>query len=85
MRISGPNYTVKDLVYYIGFLGGIGGTVALLRPYGFHPILVFIAGLVVGGVLGWVFERSYVLAQRRKADRYYDDWDTDKRRDDDHR
>ena len=83
MKINGPNYTVKDLVYYIGLFGGIIATYLILKPFEFHQIIVLIAGLVVGVGLGWLLETAYTSAQRKKVDRYYDDWDSDQRRDDD--
>jgi hypothetical protein len=83
MKINGPNYTVKDLVYYIGLFGGIIATFFILTPFEVHHIVKLIAGIVVGVGLGWLLETAYTSAQRKKVDPYYDDWDSNQRRDED--
>jgi hypothetical protein len=56
---DGSGYTVNDLVYYSGLFLGIIVVFAIGRPYGIHPIIMLIVGLVVGVGLGYVLERFY--------------------------
>jgi hypothetical protein len=60
---SGPGYTVQDLVFYSGFIGGIIVTYLGLQALelDWPQIVYLILGLVVGAGLGWLalflFER----------------------------
>jgi hypothetical protein len=61
---SGSDYTVNDLVYYSGLFLGIIVVFGLGRPYGIHPIVTLVVGLVVGVGLGYTLERVYRSAKR---------------------
>jgi hypothetical protein len=61
---DGSGYTINDLVYYSGLFFGIIVVFSIGRPYGFHPILNLVVGIVVGALLGYVLERLYRTAKR---------------------
>ncbi|MGE3806612.1 MAG: hypothetical protein AB7K24_18245 [Gemmataceae bacterium] len=60
--MKGPDYTVEDLIYYMGLFGGIIVTYLVMEQMGVHPLLRLIVGLVVGVGLGWVCLRIYTNA-----------------------
>ena len=62
---SGPGYTMNDLVYYTGLFLGIIVVFGLGRPYGFHPLLMLVVGLIVGVGLGYTLERLYRNSKRK--------------------
>jgi hypothetical protein len=62
---KGPGYTVNDLVYWTGMMGGIIAVVLTGRQYGVNQIILLIGGLVVGAGLGFVMERAYRNSNRR--------------------
>jgi hypothetical protein len=61
---DGSGYTINDLVYYSGLFLGIIVVFSIGRPYGLHPIITLIVGIVVGAGLGYVAERLYRNSKR---------------------
>ncbi|MEK6238914.1 MAG: hypothetical protein N2C14_29720 [Planctomycetales bacterium] len=56
-----PGYTVEDLVFMTGLMGGIGVTHFAMNALvpGTNRFVSLFAGLIVGLGLGWVFLRAY--------------------------
>jgi hypothetical protein len=69
---NGSGYTVSDLVYYTGLFVGIIVVFGVGRPYGFHPLLILLVGVLVGAGLGFGLERLYTNS-KRDADSGHDD------------
>lgn len=61
---QGPGYTVKDLVYYGGLFGGLIVVYLAGRPYGVHPLILLVGGIIVGVGVGYVLERLYERSGR---------------------
>ncbi|MBI4606378.1 MAG: hypothetical protein HY721_30805 [Planctomycetes bacterium] len=61
---KGPGYTGKDLVFYVGLIGGIIIVYLALQPYGFHPFVALLCGIAVGGGAGWVLEKVWDSVHR---------------------
>ena len=61
---DGSGYTVNDLVYYSGMFLGIIVVFGVCRPYGIHPIISLVIGIVVGAGLGYTMERVYRSRKR---------------------
>jgi hypothetical protein len=59
LTIKGPGYTVNDLFYYAGLMGGIVAMYLLLGLYDVHPLLKLGAGVAAGAGLGWVLEKMW--------------------------
>ena len=57
--MKGPGYTTRDLAYYAGLFGGIMLVYLICQPYGVHPVVRLIVGLIVGVALGWMTERAF--------------------------
>lgn len=66
---KGPDYTEKDLFLWGGIIGGIVCTHLVLQPYGIHPLITFLGGVVIGVGIGSVLERAFVnwQAKQRRA------------------
>jgi hypothetical protein len=96
---KGPGYTVADLVFYTGLIGGIVATYGVLQAMEveIHDIFKLLIGLGVGVVLGggalMLYERAKQKPKwppddydpRRDDERGYDDRRLDDRRYDDRR
>jgi hypothetical protein len=66
---EGPGYTVEDLVYWSGFIGGVVITYGILFHVvvlELHPIVRLLGMLVVGVSTGFVCERIYRLMKPGK-------------------
>jgi hypothetical protein len=64
---KGPSgYTVKDLVYWSGLMGGVVVTYGILHALDIelHPLVRALLAIGVGVALGWTSERIYTRAQR---------------------
>jgi hypothetical protein len=70
---QGPDYTVKDLVYYTGLFAGIIVVYLLLAPFGLHPLLKLVPAIFVGAGLGWACEQLYTRSRRPPRDPHRDD------------
>jgi hypothetical protein len=57
--MQAPQYTVNDLVYWMGMFAGIIVVFLIGRPYGVHRLLLLLGGLAVGAGLGFGMERIY--------------------------
>jgi hypothetical protein len=55
----GPGYTVKDLVYWTGLIGGISVTYLALKDTEMHRFLKLLISLGVGVAAGVVAEYAY--------------------------
>ncbi len=64
-----PGYTVKDLLYYTGLFAGIIAVYLALAPFGVHPIIRLVGGLIVGVGAGWLLEKAYLSAKAGGEDR----------------
>jgi hypothetical protein len=64
MLKNGSGYTISDLVYYTGLFFGIIVVFGVGRPYGFHPLLILLVGVLVGAGLGYSLERLYKNSKR---------------------
>jgi len=63
----GPSgYTVKDLVYWSGLIGGVVATYGLLHALDvdMYPLIRAVLCLVAGVAVGWICERIYTRARR---------------------
>lgn len=60
--MAGPAYTVKDLIYYAGLMGGIIAAYLVLQPFGLHPLLRLLIGLGLGIGIGWLAVSAYERA-----------------------
>jgi hypothetical protein len=54
MAVKAPDYTIDDLIFFAGLLGGIVIVFAVLEPYGVGSLVKVICGVIVGAGLGWV-------------------------------
>lgn len=68
--MQAPNYTIKDLVFWGGMMGGIIVTVTLMRPLGYHHIVNLLCGGGVGAALGYggLFLYEMVTGSNRDDD-----------------
>jgi hypothetical protein len=66
--MRGPDYTVKDLLFYSGLIGGIIIVYLALEPLEVHRLLRLLAGLVVGCGLGYVMSLAVSDRPKREHD-----------------
>jgi hypothetical protein len=59
------DYTVKDLVYYIGLFGGLAATYLFLQSQGVHGLIALLGALGVGVACGWLSESIYEKFRNR--------------------
>jgi hypothetical protein len=57
--MKAPEYTFKDLIYYVGLFLGIIATYLVLQPLGIHRFVRLILGFLVGAGIGWGLDRFY--------------------------
>lgn len=76
--MASKGYTVKDLVFYAGLMGGAAVTFNLMRPLGYHPFIVAIGSFGVGTILGGAALKLYEnmsSTDDKKPDSYSEDDD----------
>lgn len=59
-----PNYTLGDLLFYVGVFAGLIVMHFVLMPWGVHPIIRLIIGGLFGAGIGWCLEQMYRRVQR---------------------
>jgi hypothetical protein len=74
--IKGPGYTINDLMYWSGMIGGIVAVVLIGRQFGVQQIFLLIGGVVVGAGLGFSLEWFY--RKSLEPPRPPDDFDRDR-------
>ncbi len=61
-------YTVRDLVWYTGFICGAAITSLSLQPFELNRLSVLIASVGVGFVLAYLLETAYNRSKQRRYD-----------------
>lgn len=67
-------YTVADLVYWTGMIGGIIIAYFILEPMAVHPLLRLGAGIALGAGLGFIFEKLYQSVKTPKREHFDDEF-----------
>lgn len=57
--MASPDYTVKDLVFWAGLIGGMAVVYNLMRPMGYHHIVNLLVGGAAGMALGGAALKLY--------------------------
>jgi hypothetical protein len=63
----GPGYTINDLVYWGGLIGGVVVTHLALMPVEMHNLARLVISLVVGVGVGYLCEKAYDKSKGRRG------------------
>ena len=76
--MASPDYTVKDLVFWTGLIGGLAVVSNMMKPLGYPQIVNILVGGVAGMILGGAALKLYEAMQNKDHEsqtRYNDEDD----------